>query len=190
MNDRALTASLIVFALLVPPAFSACEGGPVEGNSIEASGDDDDTAGDDDDDDGAGDDDDDTPPPSGTVVDQEPNNTEEEAQAISGSGARSIEGTCGAYDEENGGDGDYYVVEAGAGTLSVSLAWDDSQEADLDLMVFDADYTVEAYDDGVPPEDSPAELTVELESPMSLYVIVSCYSAPEGQTYDATVQIP
>ncbi len=183
---------LPLFALVVVAAF-ACEGVDTGAGAIEsptpAGDDDDDAIGDDDDDDGS-------PPPTNTPnatptpagggEEIEPNGNETQATYLGGSGSKSFSGTCA-----DGLDDDIFKVDAGAGTLSATLTWNEGAAGeDLDLYLYDYDLWVFNWDDATPPGDSPIALQLALDQPYEIYVAVVCWGPSPNVPYSGTLVVP
>lgn len=102
-----------------------------------------------------------------------------------GSGVHDIDGTC---TESN--DIQEFRIDSEAGTFEMSVSWDDSDGEDIDLYVEDPDDDegLFEYDDDLPPNDSPAEVTAVIPAPMNLVATVDCYDWPVP--YSAQMTVP
>ncbi len=176
----AFVAFLSSFALVV-----ACGG--VDSGKKAASEDEEETTSDDDDDLGeeeGGDDlpdDDDVPPPA------EPDDEMANATPLTGTGAITFSGQCLGDD-----DRDYFAFTTGVGQIQATLTWTEGTgNEDVDLYIFNDDYSIDGYDIAIPPGDSPAEVTTQAAAAGPVFLEVSCYFVTTPNlAYSGTLTIP
>jgi hypothetical protein len=124
-----------------------------------------------------------TPAP---IAEAEPNGWEGAATDLGSSGALSFSGVC-----TDGGDVDYFRIDAGTGPLALSLSWNEGEMlSDIDVIVFSDDLGL-GEDTSYPPGDSPSELEIAIADPAVIYVEIDCYNnASPNLPYSGTLVIP
>ncbi len=127
---------------------------------------------------GGGDDDD-----SGPVAESEPNDSEGAADVLGAAGTHSFQGSC-----EPGGT-DFWKATAGTGPISASVTWADAGGEDIDLYVYTADFSLDLFDDTVPPNDSPAQVTGTVTTAGEVFLEVDCFTNT-ATAYSGTITVP
>lgn len=100
-------------------------------------------------------------------------------------GTHTIDATCG-HEESR-----WLKIEAQPGTFTMTVTWDESGGADVDLWVedegdFDGVWDIDAE---TPPGDSPAMVTVALSEVTRLEAEVTCYEE-DHLDYEGTMSVP